>query len=594
MEDFEKFAYSSAWLRALHYEKTWSGRYRSRIDDPRFFVSDKGRGDPYAELRTSIALATDPNQKPSFRCRAPLRYRRLLEMGLIRKGSPQTKQRCDELDYFKKEFGSGGLDLVFVAQYADNPSSIMGHLFFRFENPDRQVEGQSLPYLFKTLNYAAAIPRDTNILKYMAFGIFGGFRGYYTVYRYATMIEKYSHIESRDLFLYRLGLNKREVEQLLEHAWELTNYAYHDYFFFDENCAFQLLAMLEAVKPEVDLVKKLPFYTSPLDVLKVASRAGLVARVDYQPSLYQNLLDYLQSMTPKERAAFYEFEAGDSDKVESKLVAEALILANNFRKHEKRGQISKYQESRRLGLLLTRSKMGTESPAFKSTQKISPHLSHGSKRVAAGVFFGRENHHGLSLRFRPGIHDLLSRGDGFQRNSSLKLFEANVLFDPYISKVFLQELDLVHLAKLKGNRFYQRLAWSMQLRFLRDCVNECERDLKPRSHLGLGVSRNILIERLDVYLLGKYVMRQFEENDVWDHGVGATLGMMLTPCRQIRWRTEITQAYNADAFSVVQLESGLQVDIGPDFDFRLQGSLERLSSSKKTRSWIIGEIGYSY
>jgi len=60
---------------------------------------------------------------------------------------------------------------------------------------------------------------------------------------------------------------------------------YFDYYFFDENCSYYLLELLETARPDLDLTSEFPLVGDPVRyVREVVKQKGLVKRTVYRPS----------------------------------------------------------------------------------------------------------------------------------------------------------------------------------------------------------------------------------------------------------------------------------------------------------------------
>jgi hypothetical protein len=67
------------------------------------------------------------------------------------------------------------------------------------------------------------------------------------------------------------------MQRLLMHGWELGNAAF-DYFYFKENCAYQILSLLDVADPELQLTERFWFYTFPSDGIRmIADKPGLIS-----------------------------------------------------------------------------------------------------------------------------------------------------------------------------------------------------------------------------------------------------------------------------------------------------------------------------
>ncbi len=88
--------------------------------------------------------------------------------------------------------------------------------------------------------------------------------------------KEYSDFENRDIWEYRLNLTEDQMQRLLMHGWGLGNRAF-DYFYFNENCAYQILSLLDVADPELQLAERFWFYTFPSDGIRmIADKPGLV------------------------------------------------------------------------------------------------------------------------------------------------------------------------------------------------------------------------------------------------------------------------------------------------------------------------------
>lgn len=80
----------------------------------------------------------------------------------------------------------------------------------------------------------------------------GGYPGLFALVPYQEKLSEYRSLENRDLWEYRLNLTQAETERMVEHVWELKQIKF-DYFFFDENCSYRLLELLQVARPSLRL-----------------------------------------------------------------------------------------------------------------------------------------------------------------------------------------------------------------------------------------------------------------------------------------------------------------------------------------------------
>ena len=238
----------AGWRTLLHNQGSESNP-RSPIDDPRFFLAPCGKDDPAAELEATVrALYTEPAPgEEAAACRFPARRAWLAEQ-LEPAGIDLPKVDCDELEKALERVDPHAAALVFPVGHMNDPASMFGHTLLRIDSTHASA------LLSHAVNYAARIdPADNGIL-YAIKGIFGGYGGNYALLPYYQMVQTYAHMDQRDMWEYPLDLTEAEVHRLFLHIWELRE-ATSDYYFFDENCASNLLFLLEAARPTLTLTR---------------------------------------------------------------------------------------------------------------------------------------------------------------------------------------------------------------------------------------------------------------------------------------------------------------------------------------------------
>jgi hypothetical protein len=99
----------------------------------------------------------------------------------------------------------------------------------------------------------AAITGDDPFLKLAFMGLTGLYTGSFSGIPYYIKIKEYNNAENRDIFEYDLNLEREDVEFLLRHLWEMQQARLH-YLFLTRNCSYEILALLEAAKPEWELL----------------------------------------------------------------------------------------------------------------------------------------------------------------------------------------------------------------------------------------------------------------------------------------------------------------------------------------------------
>ena len=139
-------------------------------------------------------------------CTFPARYKWLKrELGFDAGKMPEIS--CDRLDGWLMGLDAEKITMVFSSFYMNNPASMFGHTLLRV---DSRKKGENQKLLNYGVNYAASVD-TSNALIYALKGLFGFFKGEFSVFPYYIKVQDYSNLESRDLWEYELNLNADQM-----------------------------------------------------------------------------------------------------------------------------------------------------------------------------------------------------------------------------------------------------------------------------------------------------------------------------------------------------------------------------------------------
>ena len=284
------------WIALGHYEQRLSGGWRSYVDDAGFFLAAEGERSPLAELQATLdGLYADPSLGDAHpQCRFPSRTRWLRQQLTLTDLPPV---RCQEFATWYADIDPHSTVLVFPDAYLNSPSSMFGHTLLRIDSAATADSGTAL--LSYALNFGAMIEGLDNSILYAWKGLAGGYPGQFALLPYREKLSEYSSLENRDLWEYRLDLTPEETGRMIEHVWELRQIRF-DYFFFDENCSYRLLELLEIARPGLKLIDQFPLTAIPADTVRAVKDAGLVQKVNYRPSREKELLARAAPLQPEE------------------------------------------------------------------------------------------------------------------------------------------------------------------------------------------------------------------------------------------------------------------------------------------------------
>ena len=297
-----KLSETRDWKLILYYYNSWLGE-KSLIDDSNFFLSPHGKLDPNLEMIETIKALYKPKENmPEIelaQCRFPMRTA-WLSRKLASKNVIFPKVRCEELENFISFVNPQGLTLLFSSFYPNNPGSLFGHTLLRVNSKSSLQNRSSTNLLDLGVGFAAR-PTTNNPFLYLLNGLFGGFTGRFDFNPFYIKVQEYNHSENRDLWEYDLNYTPEQVTDILRSLFEVR-LANIDYYYFDDNCAFILLHLLEIGRPDFDLKGKFNSWIIPGDTLRiVALEPGLVNRIQYRPSVFRSFLELQKSLSDAEK-----------------------------------------------------------------------------------------------------------------------------------------------------------------------------------------------------------------------------------------------------------------------------------------------------
>ena len=445
-EAVEKKLYQDSWwLKLLHYHRHF-GRMRSDIDGGYFFLSPQGKTDPRAEMEATLrALISTSDLSPPMEAgmeaaamhpvckfRARLRF---LQSHLDFPDSLLPEVDCSRYATWHNALRPTGVTLIFASSYLNNPASMFGHTFLRLNTYGGGSDRAVLNY---GITYAANVPPGDDF-SFVYKGILGAYKGSFGIVPYFVSLQKYSHLESRDIWEYDLNLDSIQIEYLIEHVWEVGA-CWMEYFFFDENCSSNMFTLLDAARPDANLAAGMdPTAIVPSETVKqLQTKPGLIKEVRWRPSLLTNFRLKTQTMGSGERGYLLDLIRTDSTKAlptpafSPDTVSALMDVALDYVQYRKRRNEKDARNggwaSRQRSLLLARSAFPpskTPYPALRDGQVTPPEQGHSAHaaRLSAGVS-GYRPFAELGLRF--AYHDLNAAERGFLTGSQIEAFKVRL------------------------------------------------------------------------------------------------------------------------------------------------------------------------
>jgi len=453
-----------AWLALLHYREDFFGGYQSDADDAGFFLSYDGTTNPSAELDASVRkFFSDTESSRSISCQFPARRYWLAH----RLGVSTEEPVCADFETWLAEIKPVGVSLIFPVAYLGSPSSMFGHTFLRLDRENQTADNVLLDY---TVNYAANTDEADNEFLYAYRGLFGGYTGAVSVQPYYEKVKEYRDMENRDIWEFRLNLDKAEVAQLVRHVWEVKRFNF-DYFFMTENCAYRLMSLLDVAKPGLQLKTGFSGWTIPVDTVRTVINSGLVSSSAFRPSAATVFGRHVDQLNDTGRTLVRKLADGDSvndddgflllgEREKARIMEVAYELVK-YRAQNNRMPWEKHAEHG-YRLLMDRSGIRAES-GFMPVMDPSVRDDQGHKPSRIGIGFGYLDGSAYGdFNLRGNYHDLTDPSPGFKLGGQIKFLEGSLRF--YEDEHFrLERFTAVSVRSLSPrDAFLKPMSWGLK------------------------------------------------------------------------------------------------------------------------------------
>lgn len=508
----QSVADSETWRRLLHFRNQLFNA-SSEADGPLFFLSPQGRHSANAELEATLkALCADEVreirhdhiQNLRVRCQFPARARFLANQFASLKWP--EREACPELEHWRKKVRPQKISLVFSSYYANNPSSVFGHTLLRADPTPLHPQLPVSPLLSYGINFAAEVGTKNPVL-YAVGGMMGRFPGKFAALPYYYKVREYSDFDSRDLWEYELELSAEEREQLIDHLWEL-GFTHFDYYYFSENCSYQLMNALEAAVPRMRAAEQVPYWAIPADTVKATvEQNGFLGRVSFRPSLQRQFEARKARLAASEEEALTEvilerrFKKTEHQSPEKQaLVLDAALDYWDF-KYTRELALGDSDKGQFKQELLTRRAKAPMTPplSFDSESLDRPDQSHGSMRYGLTWRSLEPSKSWLGADLRFALHDFLDPQDGYPRTARIEFFhfQADLAHSPRLRSFDFFDVQL--LAPIHADD--RHWSWRANLGADRRTGFGCDSCMAARGEILGGVTLGFLRDRVLVFAL---------------------------------------------------------------------------------------------
>lgn len=587
---------SPKWKRILLYRDHKWGE-ESDVDGGSFFLAPDGKVNPRSEMSaTLMGLFADQNLFAHLDTNAatsmhpqvkfPLRFEFLKNALQIPDTLFPTVDRT-RFERWISALNPQSISVVFASAYLGNPASAMGHTFLRIHSKQNKGHRDILDY---GVNYAANTPVGENSFLYSLKGILGFYPGTYGLLPYYVSLQKYIHIENRDLWFYHLNLSPHQQWSLLASLWERGN-SWERYFFFTENCSYFVASIVDATLADsVSLLDSIPYAMVPIEIVKgMQSIPGLVDSVSWRPSVLRKVKDRFRSLPRANQHLVQTLLFEDTTEWQPAVsraglsksdLAVVYDMSLEYSLVERRKNKDSIWAEKNEKLLRRRMLLGVPSVEFSyqtDTTQYAPHRVHDPYRMEWGGGM-QEYQRFATLGYRLSYQDANQFDEGLSPNNILDFMDFRMRVWQG-GKARLDYFRVLQLANYPTQKMVQYpVSWRLDARFDRPPMEERESGDSPLSGYGalaFGYAWDYLGKQRCVgFVLGGGRLRLHP-----DYYYNTSLGPMLNTGLKLRPLSWLSVLFTSEATYSVLGERGLELHHegelrlgGPDVELRFYAS----------------------
>lgn len=526
----EKIAKDPGWLALGHYREGRFSGYISEASSPKFFLAPDGSINPEAELIATLQALFSPATSQADehpQCLFIARHHWLRERLHI-DPARLRHQPCTAFDVWYNEINPGSITLVFPSAYINSPSSMFGHTLLRIDPQGPENDSRLFSY---AVNFAANTD-ETNGLVFAVKGLTGLYPGGFSLMPYYDKVQEYAELENRDMWEYELNLEISDIRRILEHLWELRQIPF-PYYFFNKNCSYQLLALVEVARPGLSLTERFQYWAIPSDTVRaILENGAILRRVVYRPSEWSKIEALRYHLNESNQALAFDLAVGqltvDDPSIEAlpaSTKSGALELAYRYLRYQYTQNLIAQDISaeRSLALLSARSKLPAQAKPAPALPPTRPDSGHRSARIALGLGRQADTDYGL-IRLRPAYHDLLDDIEGYSPGAQINFFDLSLRYDS-TNALELEDFTVIDITSITPrDRFFQPISWHVDTGYgMKYLPAQAIRERVPYLDTGAGYSFAAGNESLFALFAETSALRHSSLRRKWDAAIGLSL-----------------------------------------------------------------------
>lgn len=562
----EKKSYDShVWHRLIHLDKN----NKPSINTPSFLISHDDFT-PKNELFKTINSFFEDNKSM---CKYPARLY-WLKNELDLKDSIFPASRCDEFDEYIEKTNPNNLKLVFVSEQVKNPSSMMGHTFFKLEGNDgdgaRRQNAVSFFTVIDTFNIPYLMVKST----------ITGMKGFFILSPYQSQVHRYLNEEDRNIWEYDLNLSELQKKIIYYHFWELKDIDI-TYLFTGFNCATIVDDMLAIT--DISYKENSSLWITPKDVIKKANTHKLLNRSVLIPSKTWELnmltesipsptVNTIQNMIFNKnynQLHSYNYSKDEKDKqLEVLLIntyTDYLQQDLNILSKDEALQIHDSVPAYNNDLSIDLTNYKNPLKTFDDSQ-----LSFGYQETKAGG--------GLKIGFLPASNTLYDDNREYFSESSLKIGEFAFIIDK--NKISIDTLNVFAMKSLiPWNSLTQNFSTDFKFNYEKHYTSTLDEFHAINISGGIGINKKI---HDDMSLFGLFDIGFAYGNNAFYPYVYPQLGLMIYEIFNMKSTFEYQYLYNQDNANTGYHNFNMEQSFYIDKKYRIGASYNRKLSANSS------------
>ncbi|HET6365002.1 MAG TPA: DUF4105 domain-containing protein, partial [Nitrospirota bacterium] len=417
-------------------------------------------------------------------------------------------------------------------------------------------------------------------------------------------VAEYSNIEHRDIWEYQLNLTEEEVRKLVMHVWEVRD-IYSDYYFFDENCSFDLLLLLEAARPSLRLTdafwdNKVRFWVIPVDTIRVIKESGLITTEKYRPSQATRILAIASRMDIGSQKVALDAankktspQAVTEMKITSEEKTKILDLTAELLQYKyARKQLGKEEYLKQfLPTLNARSTLGRQSAdVYAITPPLPPEQGHLPGKLSLGAGY-RTDSFFTEVGWRAAYHDLLDPDEGYTEGAQINFFDISGRYYFKEDSLKLQRLRFIDIVSLSPrDAFFKPVSWKVNTGFDRELFSDGEEHLIYRINPGGGFSYKNDLLGLSYIMIETDLELSGGLKDNYSLGFGASAGII----KKLTDSWKIYLSGKSMYYEAGDEHRSMKVSLAQNFRITTNNSITCSLSREKTHDNYQSEVNLSW